>query len=243
MKKTLLICGALLALTASLASAQGAGINLAWNDCYPAGIPLMTFACDRNDGAQTMYGSYIPPLGVVKLTGNEIVVDLRSASPVLPQWWMFKNAGTCRQTSLSANFNFVAGPYACVDYWAGRASGNIAAYQVGLGGPNRARIKLVAAIGSSTAGPVMPPAEYYSFGLVINNAKTVGDGYCDGCLEPVCIVLNSINLTQPPGFGNFFLFMPAPRNWVVWQNPLIGFCPDATPTRASTWGSMKALYR
>lgn len=243
MKKTLLICGALLALTASLASAQGAGINLAWNDCLPVGVPLALFSCDTNAGLQTMYGSFIPPPGITKLSGNEIVIDLRSASPVLPQWWMFKNAGTCRQTALSASFNFLGGPFTCVDYWAGRASGNIAAYQIGFGGANRARAKLVAAVASSQAGPVNPPTQYYSFALTITNAKTVGDPSCTGCLEPVCIVLNSINLTQPVGLGNFFLFMPAPQNWVVWQSQLTGFCPDATPTKASTWGSLKALYR
>ena len=58
-------------------------------------------------------------------------------------------------------------------------------------------------------------------------------------------MLNSINITQPVGVGDFRLGNPANSNFATWQNGFSadGGCPAATPTRSTTWGSVKALYR
>jgi hypothetical protein len=244
MKKTLLICGALLALTASMAFAQyGGGVNLSWTDCNAFGEMDRTFACNTNttNPPHNMIGSFIPPSrGCTKLTGNEMILHVLGSSPTLVPWWQFKNTGTCRQTALSVLFSGF--PYNCENYWAGQASGSIAAYVFPWTSPADARIKLVAAVGASVAGPVYGGVEYYSFLLQMSNAKTVGTPSCAGCQDPVCIVLDSINLTQPVGVGNYFMYMPAPRSHITWQGGPSN-CPGGTPTKAATWGSLKSLYR
>ena len=54
MKKTILLCGALLALTASVASA--AGLNFAWNNCYGEGTGTQnrSFLCNLNTGSNNI---------------------------------------------------------------------------------------------------------------------------------------------------------------------------------------------
>ena len=103
MKKTLLITGLLLALTASMASA--AGVNLYWNDCGTGGNGTVnkTFACNGNAPNHDMYISVDPLPGVVNTNGHNHILDLQSASTPLPAWWDFKNTGTCRINSLIAS--------------------------------------------------------------------------------------------------------------------------------------------
>jgi hypothetical protein len=246
MKKTFLITGALLALTATVASA--AGINLYWNECSsgtaPAPATNKVFACASNAGTNNMYASFDPPAGVTELNGNNLLIDLQSATNPLPQWWRFKNAGTCRATSLSANTVFAASG-ACVDPWSGGSPG-IAAYVENPGGdPQRARI--AGSISITTGAPAPSGQEYYSLIVAINNAKTIGTGSCAGCQDPVCLVLNEIKLTQPAGTagGSPVITNPLTSNFVTWQGGAIGGagCPGATPAVNRTWGSVKAIYR
>ena len=245
MKKLILLCTAALALSATVAFAEG--VNLSWTDCGLAGAEARSFACTANTGAGTLVGSFIPPAGSTAITGEEIVIDLQSAAATLPAWWQFKNAGTCRQTALSANAGFVSGPFSCADYWAGGASGGLTAFNTNIvpGQTNRARILALFSVPPLAAGPVDDTVEYYAFNLIITNAKTTGTGACAGCLDPVCIVLNEIKLTQPVGVGNYRIQNPADRNFATWQGGGIGQggCPGATPTKSTTWGSVKALYR
>jgi hypothetical protein len=247
MKKTILLCGALLALTATVASA--AGVNLAWLNCYGEGTGAQNrvFACTANTGTNMAVGSFIAPAGVGALSGNEVVIDLQSAGATLPAWWQFKNVGTCRTTSLSVNFVANAGNAICVDEFSGGGAGGIGAYNIGYGG-NPARARLTMAIATAAPGPIDADVEYFAFNMLINNAKTVGTGACAGCLTPVCIVMNSIKLTQPVGVGDFVLGQPGngtDSNFITWQGGVIGGsgCPAATPARNATWGSVKSLYR
>jgi hypothetical protein len=244
-KKATLLCSALLALTASVASASG--INLTWNKCAPevGAAANRNFACNVNTGTNVAVGSFVAPAGVNALSGNEVVVDIQSAGAALPLWWQFKNAGTCRTTALSLNFVADAGNAICLDEFSGGGAGGIGAYNMNfLGDPTRAR--MVAAIATAAPGPVDADAEYFAFNMLVNNTKTVGTGACAGCLTPVCIVLNSIKLTQPVGVGDFKLgdAVGPGTNIITWQGGAIGGggCA-ATPARNATWGSVKALYR
>ncbi len=244
MKKVTLLCSVLLAFSATVASA--AGINLAWTKCFgDGGVANRNFACNVNTGSNLAVGSLIAPAGVTAASGNEVVVDIQSAGTALPLWWAFKNAGTCRQTSLS--LNFVADPsnVNCIDEFSGTAAGGIGAYTIGfLGNPTRAR--MTAAIATATPGPLDAGVEYFSFNMLINNAKTVGTGACAGCAVPVCMVLNSIKITQPVGVGDYKLSdAGAPgSNIITWQGGAVGGggCA-AVPARNATWGSVKSLYR
>ncbi len=238
-KTTLLLAGALLTITASIASAQG--LNLAWNDC--GGPNNKVFACNSNTAtAHKLVGSYFAPVGLNQLSGNEVVLDLQSASATLPAWWNVRGTGQCRNGQLTAN---VGGSAGCPqDFWAGNGAGGIGAYNVGFGGANRARLVMAFAVPADFVGPVADGIENYAFTINIGNSKTVGSPACAGCADPVCLVLNSINLTQPVGVGNFKLTNPATSNFAAWQGGNVsGGCPGSVPTKNATWGSVKSLYR
>ena len=190
-------------------------------------------------------GSFTAPAGVTAASGNEVVLDIQSGGPALPLWWAFKNAGTCRQNSMSLNFVADATNLICVDEFSGGGAGGVGAYTIGFAG-NPTRARMVAAIATASPGPLDANVEYFSFNMLINNLKTVGTGACTGCAAPVCLVLNSIKITQPIGVGDYKISdSNAPgSNIITWQGGAVGGggCA-ATPAKNTTWGSVKSLYR
>jgi len=243
LKKTLLISGLLLALTASVAPAGG--INLSWNDCVQGGgAQDATFACDTNTGtAGTLYASF-EPYAAQRVTAFEFVIDIQSAGAALPEWWKFKTAGTCRQASMTMNTNFTGGPFDCLDPWGGTVGLQDFNYLIGYHGPSTARITGFGVIPGHGTVAVEPGSEYYGISLTIDREKTVGTGACAGCTDPVCLVFNEMTLYDEFGIKSFFT-NPRDRNCATWQGGQIGGpgCPAATPTNKATWGRIKALYR
>ena len=238
MKRLLLMFVALVALAAPAAAQSG--LNLKWDDC--GGVVNKAFACNSNTGTNRITGSYFAPAGVNGMSGNEIVVDFASAQPVLPAWWNVRGTGQCRNGALTAN---VGTPGACAqDFWAGNGAGGIGAYNVGFAGsPNRSRLVMAFAVAADFIGPVAPDVETYGFTLQISNTKTVGTGACADCQDPVCITVNSINLTQGVGVGDFLVGNPfsGTSNQITWNST----GPDCVhvPTINRTWGAVKELYR
>jgi len=242
MKKTLVFAGCMLALSVSIASA--AGINLSWNDCGAAGTASQTWVCDTNSGAPfSAFASFIPPAGITQFLGVASQLDVRSVSPALPDWWKH-GSSACRGTAgLSVSFDFTAGPFTCADFWSGQAAGGFA-YDIGFGTPDRGRLRVQCAVPFDNRGPIGAASEYYAYKVNLQRAKSSGTGSCAGCLEPMCIVLNNIQLFQPPEAGNDpDLVNPIVRNHVTWQAAVVPGCPASTPARNSSWGQVKSLYR
>ena len=244
MKKILVIAGALLALTAGMASATG--VNLFWNDCSPAGgglgVQNQSNLCTANTGAQTLIASIVTAGEVSQCVGVEGVIDLQTNQPALSSWWQMRSPAGCRPTSASTGFAF--GPSSCLDPWAGQCLGGMD-YAPGFGGPNRARIRSAGAQPISTAGPLDPNAEYYMFFIKIDRVKSTGTGNCPGCLDAACFVLNSIKITQPTGnAGGDPTYSNADQSQFATYNGAAGLAQcAATPTQNRTWGSVKSLYR
>jgi len=256
----LLAACAFIAQPHTVSAAQG--VALAWNHCFGAAGAAQNaaFACDTNAGAHVMTGSFRLDQAYPHVIGMEIIIDLASDSPVLPDWWQFKNDGTCRQTSMAANFVPDVSDLVCDDWGAGLQIGGVGGYCTAqlVGGcgvpgqaPNTARIKLIEAVAPLDQQDLLANQDYFSFHVVFNHQKTVGSGSCAGCDVPVCIVLNSINVVEQGNVSHRFLSSPiAPSsNFVSWQgggNPANGGaigCPAATATRRSTWGNVKSMYR
>ena len=240
----------LLALTPILLGASGAyaaGINLGWNDC-PGGATysvLETFACDTNAGVHTLVGSFISPVDVEAMTANEIVIDVQTSGSTLAPWWTF-GTGQCRaMQSLSPNYDFLAGPFTCHDYWQGGALGGLS-WNTLSGFTNACRIKGVHALptGDPRIGSIPNFLEIYSFKININNARTAGPGACSGCSDGACVAFIELRINQPLPLPTIYIQYPAVSNFVIWQgwNPAVKTCPG-TPTRQKTWGSIKAIYR
>ena len=250
MKKVTLLCGLLLAMTATIASAEG--LNIRWNQCFGDGGAInKTFACTTNSLlSNNAHGTFVLAADMVNVSGTEVVLDIASAGSTLPAWWSFKNAGTCRQLNSGYATNLAGAT--CPDWAGGQATGGVGAYNVGFRGSNTARIIAASAVPVAALASLTAAQEFYAFTFQFTGAKTVGLGSCAGCLAPVCLVFNSINLTTPIAANNHKVSGPAngtDSNFCTWQgggNPTVGNvtgCPAATPTRQATWGMVKSLYR
>lgn len=241
MRRTLLISAALFALVVTSATA-GEGINLRWSNCLTdAGASNRSFACNTNLGSNVLVGSFELSSAVSNVSGQEITMDVQTdGAGALPAWWGFKNAGTCRMTSLSINFVLPATAVNCLDWSDGQSAGGIAAYNIGFTSVNRARLLAVSAVPQSALANLNAGQEYFIFNLVINNQKTVGTGACVGCGTSANVVFGKLKVTTPVASNDFTLTNPSngfDSNLATWQG---GF---PTATRRQTWGAVKALYR
>ncbi len=251
MKRLLLGMSVVVAMLLSVSPAVAAGINIAWTNCFGEGTGLRnkTFACNVNSGSHALVTSFVLGADIPQVSGNELVIDVLTTSDPVPAWWEFKDAGTCRSTSLSVNFTANINDVVCVDWAAGQSSGGIGAYSTELGSINSGlsgqhrRIKIAVAVPQAGLANLIANTEYFSCNVIINNAKTVGTVSCPGCPEPVCIVFNSLNVTTPVPSNDVMLgnSQSAGSNIVTWQ----GVGPNclAVPTRNVTWGAVKSLYR
>jgi hypothetical protein len=216
-----LLALALAVCAPALARAQG-GFNLSWDDCGTHGTELKAFACNTNSGtAFVAIGSFEPPAMLpefVGLSGELRVVT----SDALPNWWKH-GSGQCRGLlGLAVNFDFTAGLFSCVDFFAGNAAGNFT-YQSSFESDNQARVLFSTAVPFDDRGPIDPSTEYLAFKLNLMRSKTTGTGSCAGCIEPALIVLREMQLFQPPEVGNDpILTATLDRAWVRWQgDPLV----------------------
>jgi hypothetical protein len=261
MKKVILLCGMLLAVTASLASA-GAGTNLRWTNCFiDAGAQNQAFACNTNANTPAsikhhLIGSFQLGADLTQVSGVSFIVDLASAGASLPPWWQFKNVGTCRATSLNFSPAIPGSAVSCADWAPVLPGGGLASYTVGVFGPTSARMIAGFAVPATALADLLGGQEYFAFDATIDNTKTVGTGSCAGCDVPVCIAMHEIIVATPPVAGepSRDVRLDTPANGTdsdvaLWQggagaNSLRGAgCPAATPTRSSTWSSVKSLYR
>lgn len=255
MKKVILLCGMLLALTASVTYAA-TGVNMRWDHCFTeGGIVSKSSACALNFGGQDLICSFEIDAPLNNMTGDVMVIDLASASPTLPAWWTFIDPASCRPSALS--IQAVNGTTSCFDWSNLQASMNIAAYDVGAHGPNTARIKCLNAVKASQVQNVGPGLEFNVAKITVSNALTTGAGSCGGCNVPVCLVFNSCELDTLDPAVFVLLNFPAHQgvqitdhsDYAAWQGggvPIVNGrqgCPLAVPTRNATWGSVKALYR
>ncbi|TMQ69683.1 MAG: hypothetical protein E6K80_10900 [Candidatus Eisenbacteria bacterium] len=80
---------------------------------------------------------------------------------------------------------------------------------------------------------------------MFSNVATTGTGSCSGCGLDACLVLNSMWVRRVPGApgGDVFVSAAAPDggNMATWQGS--GADCAAVPTKPSSWGRIKALYR
>jgi hypothetical protein len=244
MKKIALLCAALLTLTAM--SANAAGLNLRWTNCFgDGGLANKTSACTSNLGSNVLVGSYMLASDV-NSTGIELIVDLATAGTALPAWF----TTACRTGFITANPTISTAAVNCFDWANGAAAGGLAAYNQGnLYGPSSARVLMGFAV--PAPGQLVPADnEMFAFNLVISNAKTTGTGSCAGCSTPACIQFNNLKMASGIVTGAILNTATAPgSNVVTWQggagvsSTLGGGCPAAVPTRNATWSGVKSLYR
>jgi hypothetical protein len=245
MKKLLLLSFALLALTATAASAQ---IFLNADECQSAGrtADILPPTCLSNLAAQnrTFVSSYIAPAGVGNFVGATTVLKVVVAGGTVAPWWQM-STGQCSFGRYDQGSAGGAGLSACLEAFVGNQAGgnNIVS---GDGGPDR--VTIVSDWVQDVGSQLTPGSEYYAQFHTLKAIKSTGTGNCAGCELAACIVLDEVQLYQggiPPG-QTFFLRNPSGApTYVTWQGGSVGGagCPNATPARNKTWGEVKSLYR
>jgi hypothetical protein len=234
MKKLLLISGALLAFTASAASAQQ--LHLAVTDCGANGQATLVNNCN-NTGLLILVGSVVPPAGLNHFVAMEGIVDAAQAG-TLSDWWRGDAAG-CRNGRMSGSFDFLS-LFNCSDPWGGAALGSLFIIYPGTGSTlipaNSERFDIYCAIG--TEDVLDPSTEYYMFKIQIQKAATVGG--CAGCNTPTSLYFNDLVLGQTAGSpgGNPDLAGDGNGQGVGYNGG-----NTSTPTSTKSWGAIKALYR
>ena len=246
----LFLAGSLFAVPAAAWTAGGC--NLRWDHCYgDGGVANRNFACDTNAGTDFLIASFVPQADIPNAFGIEFMMHLAADAATMPAWWQFKNAGTCRQASISGTTIPLDVFGACPDWSDLRAGGGIASYTLGAGSPNVARLIGSTSLPDGISTNLSGLTELFLFRLIVTRAKTVGSGACAGCQTPVCIVFNTVNVRTTIATSHW---IQGPANltdsdFATWQGggapvtPRGTGCPAATPTKHSTWGAVKSLYR
>jgi len=228
------------ALTVTADPARAEGINLSWDECGSSGIATKSWTCDSDDGqAFKLVASVVAPANVQEVTAIEYQVDVE-AGVKLPEWWKH-GLSVCRgDSAISLGFEFGTGVTPCADFTGGLWSNGMA-----LDSPsgNRVRMRLFTFAPQGTPANLVEGSEYYVFTLQIRPARTTA---CAGCAIDACIVLNSLQFYQTPVLNHDPLLVGAGaggRNHVTWQSEKVLGCPNSTPVRNATWGTVKSLYR
>jgi hypothetical protein len=247
----LVLGAALLAFVSGAGAAQAAGIAATWNRCQEDGGSTVRFVpCNSNTGKNEIVSAFSPPAGITSLRQVVATYRICPTSHTLPAWWDFFNPGSCRQSSLQWAPYGYSSTGTCVDPWDGvPVTGSVVSYGPE---PGSDLYRLVAEThtvdGSGVAvDPYDGLQSYEAVRLAIDYAGTTGDGACAGCLQPVVLMLTQLELKMADGSPSIMLTTnysgygtSTPLNWQPNSGP---YCLYTVPTRASTWGSLKSLYR
>jgi hypothetical protein len=264
----LAIAARLAGLALSLAPAispAAPGPHLSWDHCSGDGqVENKTFACGTNTGSERLVVSYESPLDRFDRTGVELTLHITAAAATLPPWWLLLGASACRPGALTAVFAGDAGS-ACTDPYRNLASGGVAVFQPGWAGPYTLRILAAIAVPGDSPFAVGSGVEDFAIALDLSHDGTIGAGGCAGCDVPLCIGVGFLDLVSPDATDTILLTAGGPNAGggpanVTWQGARTvdytatfdGYSRSAvldcaastgTPTRRSTWGAVKSLYR
>lgn len=264
MKKMLLICGALLAFSATAALAQltQPGLYLGWGNCVGDGGTLSKVnACTATGGTNTMVLSWLPATAVPAFNSCEAWVYFSFTGGVTPTWWSSTCAGRMGDIGtagpVSGNVTIPTTAVNCVDIWSGAGYGGPGAYNhqagdYGWKGAGTAQVDCAGAMAGALA--LDTATEYFLFNVAFTNVKDRAADACPGCAVATCINFENMNYSQagtaPVTVLDNDSILPnsdAPRTQhnIYWQAPNANAatCLQASPTHNATWGSIKALYR
>lgn len=238
MKKLLLLTSALIVLGAGVASAAAPGTNLGWSNCNTASNANRLFTCDNNGTSQVLIGSFVIGFDVADFVAVSAALDITTSGGLTPPWFQF-GPGGCREGSLSlTSVGAIAG---CVNPYSGANQGG--GYVVEASpSPDRFRVRFDWA--RDLPGAIVANTLYTGFSLGMDTAQSFDEGFgvCVGCNVPACAVLNSLEVYSFTNDRVAIIEGPDARNFATWQGGT-GDCPGATPSKSSTWGAVKALYR
>jgi hypothetical protein len=243
-----MLAAALLTGCLAARSASGAGLSIAWQDCRPplgGGFLNQAFGCLSDIQEFPLFPSFSLPASMDSVYSMELVVDFdiagNEADP-LPAWWLM--APGCRANGWAAD---AAGSFSCNDAWGGLGTGSFQGWIPGTPGGSSHHARLLVAVGTALpqdAVTLLGNASYTACRILLRTTNTTS---CrDGCTTPACMVFNSLLIRRLHTPADEEILISGPEGGlsdrVFWQGGAGADCA-AVPTRRTTWGAVKALYR
>jgi hypothetical protein len=260
--KKILLTGMMLCLTASFALASG--LNFNWNtttQCPTVQNANMTWDCldpGANDGDFFMVCSVMPNIAVVGFNALDARIDGQSVGPV-PAWWQGFNPGSCREAAFTPGLPPTTPTAPCAGnattkLWTTAAYGGMGAWVYDAS--NRFHTVVGFATAANRAANLVVTTQYNAFNIEVLTTNSLdvpesspgaGDGIvaCAGCAEGMTLVLNQIGLYGSGAEDQVTLpgTTVGAKLCIEWQGGSgPGVC-SATPSRNTTWGQVKSLYR
>lgn len=248
MKKIFALSALMLVLAAP---ASFAGLDLGWGNCITdGGTADAALPCAGFAGAD-LYGEFQLDNAVGSFIALDFSLDIQTTTDPSGDFWNFA-LGECNDGNLTlddARFGQCLNSNATPCFATGAQCQNGFAWASGFGGTNRAR--LVGSIFRDATAPVALAAStsYFAFKFSFFTFSAVegGGGSCVGCSDPVAIVWNSaVASGLSAGVGTEAQEEPIEGPGLVdncaTANGGTSLC-SATPTKNTTWGQVKSLYR
>lgn len=245
------ICLAVVLLTACAAPAFAGGVAMSWGDycgLSNGGPWLLSWACSSDTTTRIRATcSFMPDESHPDLIGLTVYLEGMTESATVPDWWRF-DAGGCREGALTLSTDgsaMVGGAEACIDPWAGLATGALGDWVV-----DGYHIWTTATCTLAQPVAIEAGLKYFACQFRVDARETVG-GECWGCIVPTLFGLRSIELRFAAGEEPEVLEWPFPGDarclnyqattiypsyWVCGVGPIV-------PVRNSTWGQIKSLYQ
>lgn len=256
MKKLLVICTAIatLALVSASAFAEGGKLYMKANACTNAAAAsnVLTLDCDVNNFPPPgqVFGSFMvngPVSGVVAVDG---ILDLRfNGETSVPAFWNFQSGG-CNSSGLVLSDGRPATGCSQATNLCGAGGANcdafITAYAPGYGGPNVARLLFTLARASTDPAPAFTNLTAHYFTFLFDIYTDPFADTCAGCSTPVSFAWNqAVFYDTNAGMGGegtpLIIDSDDPgSDSVICINAAT--C-DVVPTKNTTWGQLKSLYR
>jgi hypothetical protein len=217
------------------------GLDLSWQGCAttPASSDF-TYACDGNLGTPVnLQGSFRLSASMSDFAATSAFLDI-GFKDAIPDFWRMTGSG-CAYGIFSSQIPEVTPPCTGVNLFDERYA--ITQYSTLDLSPTRMRVRIDTAANAPAPVSITAEALYADCRLqiAVDQEHFLG---CAGCADPGCLVLETITVF---GFGSgeyYVIENQDARNWVTWQGASAFVpCPAAVPTRTSTWGQVKALYR
>ena len=238
----------LLAACLGVPPAAGSGLSIAWQDCRAplgGGVDNLDFGCLSDIQEFPLFPSFSLPASMDSVYSMELVIDFSIApdnsTDPLPVWWAM--APGCRANGWAADG--AASP-SCNDAWNGLGTGSFQGWITGTPGASSRHARLLVAAGTlpQDAVTLLGNATYTACRILLRTTNTTTCN--DGCTTPACMVFNSLLVRRLHTPADEEVLISGPEvggsDRALWQGGALADCA-AVPTRRTTWGAVKALYR
>lgn len=212
------------------------GVDLAWNDCGSTGAKDQSNACATDTTALKLYGSFVAPPGLDACVGYQIRVGAQDVG--LTPWWDY-SIGGCREGLWSLKAD--APGTSCTPVAFGLAQGQTFTRYTGQYGGG---VTFGANVSFLEPQVIAEGETFYAFTLTL---RRPAPSVCDGCCVPTCL-LAILEFYQASGTITMEGDFNGAATWQGGACTVHGTSASSagclpTPTKTSTWGSLKTLYR